>query len=117
MLFISTSLLILARDRGQAEGVPGLTDQQLEAMMIPDAVFPAVVHTPDGTALPWNLTGDELREACRALKGSILRQEVYRDFPWEANRPPCLEIYVVRPLQLGCPHLQSMSGVFSIASH
>ena len=25
--------------------------------------------------------------------------------------------YSVRPLQAGCPHVQSMSGVFSIASH
>jgi hypothetical protein len=25
--------------------------------------------------------------------------------------------YSVRPLQPGCPHVQSMSGVFSIASH
>lgn len=31
------------------------------------------------TTLPDGLTGDELREACRALKGSILRQEVYAD--------------------------------------
>jgi hypothetical protein len=33
---------------------------------------------PD-TELPADLTGDELREAARALKGSILRQEVYAD--------------------------------------
>jgi RHS repeat-associated protein len=33
---------------------------------------------PD-TDLPPDLTGDELREAARALKGSILRQEVYAD--------------------------------------
>jgi hypothetical protein len=26
-------------------------------------------------------------------------------------------IYSILPLQPGCPHLQSMSGVFSIASH
>ena len=33
---------------------------------------------PD-TELPPDLTGDEMREAARALKGSILRQEVYAD--------------------------------------
>jgi RHS repeat-associated protein len=77
----------------------GLTDQQLEAMLIPDTVFPADIELPDpgqpaiklGDAgspassrppskpsrLPWDFSGDELREACRALKGSILRQEVY----------------------------------------
>ena len=31
----------------------------------------------DDTALPAGLTMDEEREACRALKGSMLRQEVY----------------------------------------
>lgn len=31
------------------------------------------------SALPTNLTDDEMREAARALKGSILRQEVYAD--------------------------------------
>src|SRR5262249_30050312 len=33
---------------------------------------------PD-SALPTDLTDDEMREAARALKGSILRQEVYAD--------------------------------------
>ena len=31
----------------------------------------------DDTVLPAGLTADEEREACRALKGSMLRQEVY----------------------------------------
>ncbi len=31
----------------------------------------------DDTVLPAGLTVDEEREACRALKGSMLRQEVY----------------------------------------
>jgi RHS repeat-associated protein len=32
---------------------------------------------PPDTVLPAGLTGDEEREACRALKGSMLRQEIY----------------------------------------
>jgi RHS repeat-associated protein len=36
------------------------------------------VFLPD-TNLPLNLTATEMREACRALKGSILRQEIYSD--------------------------------------
>jgi hypothetical protein len=36
------------------------------------------VFLPD-TDLPLNLTATEMREACRALKGSILRQEVYTE--------------------------------------
>ncbi len=42
---------------------PGVTDPQ--ALLLPD------------TVLPPGLTSDEEREACRALKGSMLREEVY----------------------------------------
>jgi len=42
----------------------------------------------DDTLLPAGLTAAEEREACRALKGSILRQEVYaRDDTAEADHP------------------------------
>ena len=44
---------------------PGLDDRQARALLLEDTVL------PDG------LSTDEEREACRALKGSILRQEVY----------------------------------------
>jgi RHS repeat-associated protein len=44
---------------------PGLTDARARAMLLPD------------TVLPGGLTTDEEREACRALKGMMLRQEVY----------------------------------------
>jgi RHS repeat-associated protein len=65
------------REGGAAEAAAGLTDQQLEAMQIPDTVFPATVKLQDGTSVSRNLSGEELREACRSLKGSILRQEIY----------------------------------------
>jgi RHS repeat-associated protein len=44
---------------------PGLDTQQLQALMLPDSVLPS------------SLTGDELHEALRALKGKPLRHEVY----------------------------------------
>ncbi|MCX9012795.1 MAG: hypothetical protein OIN66_16965 [Candidatus Methanoperedens sp.] len=52
------------------EGNPGLgegelSEEQLKAMLLPD------------TVLPDHLSSDEVREACRSLKGSILRQEIY----------------------------------------
>ena len=34
------------------------------------------MQLPD-TVLPSGLTEDEIREACRSLKGAMLRQEVY----------------------------------------
>ena len=46
-------------------GEPGLTVAEREAMELPD------------TVLPSGLSGGEIREAIRSLKGSMLRQEVY----------------------------------------
>lgn len=44
---------------------PALTPEEQAAMLLPD------------TPLPFGLTPEEEREACRALKGLMLRQEVY----------------------------------------
>src|SRR5262249_48158338 len=55
------------REGDRSLGQSGLTDTQLEAMLLPD------------TFLPGGLTGVEEREAYRALKGSILRVEIYAD--------------------------------------
>ncbi|HYP54506.1 MAG TPA: toxin TcdB middle/N-terminal domain-containing protein, partial [Pyrinomonadaceae bacterium] len=44
---------------------PGLTDEQARLLLL------------DDTVLPSGLTMEEEREACRALKGSMLRREVY----------------------------------------
>jgi RHS repeat-associated protein len=56
------------------EGDPGLGEgeldhDQIEVMLLPDTILP----TPSDS----DLTAEEAREACRALKGSILRQEIY----------------------------------------
>lgn len=57
--------LLDAGDKGEYYREPGLTDSQTRALLLPD------------TMLPEALTAEEEREACRALKGSMLRQEVY----------------------------------------
>jgi RHS repeat-associated protein len=54
-----------ANDQGEYYREPGLTDDQARALLLPDTVL------PDG------LRVEEEREACRALKGMMLRQEVY----------------------------------------
>ncbi len=46
---------------------PGLSDAEFQALLLPDST------------LPTGLTIEEEREACRALKGMMLRQEVYAD--------------------------------------
>jgi RHS repeat-associated protein len=59
--------LLNASDQGEYFREPGLTDDEARALLLPDTVMPP------------GLTLDEEREACRALKGSMLRQEVYAD--------------------------------------
>ena len=57
--------LLDADDQGEYYREPGLTDAQVRALLLPD------------TPLPLGLTPEEEREGCRALKGSMLRQEIY----------------------------------------
>jgi RHS repeat-associated protein len=67
--------------------VEGLSHEQLHAMLLPDTRLPARLKLRDGS-IPCNLTVEEIREAYRSLKGSILRQEVYaNDGSDEADRP------------------------------
>jgi RHS repeat-associated protein len=56
----------------------------------------------DDTILPGDLTAEEAREACRALKTSMLRQEVYAlDTVKESSRPYTVteNNFTIRPLQ------------------
>jgi RHS repeat-associated protein len=59
--------LLNINDQGEYFRESGLTDAEARALLLPD------------TILPSRLTIEEEREACRALKGSMLRQEVYAD--------------------------------------
>ncbi len=53
------------RDTGEYHREPGLTDDEAKQLLLDDTFLPPV------------LTVEEEREACRALKGAMLRQEVY----------------------------------------
>jgi RHS repeat-associated protein len=57
--------LLDAEDQGEYYREPGLSDVQARAMLL------------DDTEIPEGLSAGEEREACRALKGAMLRQEVY----------------------------------------
>jgi RHS repeat-associated protein len=59
--------LLSDTDPGEYFREPCLTDAEARALLLPDTILPA------------GLTPDEECEACRALKGSMLRQEVYAD--------------------------------------
>ncbi len=63
---------------------PELTEEQkksiekeFQALLLPDTLLPQGLTQPDGSVLKYPLTAEEEREVCRALKGQILRQEVY----------------------------------------
>ncbi|MDV6297232.1 SpvB/TcaC N-terminal domain-containing protein [Rhodococcus aetherivorans] len=64
--------LLNATDHGEYFREPGVTDARARTMLLPDT------ELPDGLPL------EEEREACRALQGSMLRQEVYAD---DADHP------------------------------
>ena len=100
------------REGDEAKGYLGLNDSQLEVMLIPDTVLPISLTMPDGTEVPWSIFADELREATRSLKGSILRQEVYGLDGSEAeNRPYSASErnYTIQYLQ---PRSKNKHGVF-----
>ncbi len=81
---------------------PGLSDAQLAAQLLPDA-------TLDST---W--AAAEMREAARALRGSILRQEIYAldDSPISQNPYSVAEkSYAIDRLQ---PHVGTQYGVFFV---
>jgi RHS repeat-associated protein len=67
--------LLNAADKGEYFREPGLTNAEARALLLPD------------TVLPDTLTLEEEREACRALKGSMLRQEVYADDAGQGATP------------------------------
>ena len=69
-------------------GPPVLNQAQLAAMRLDDSLLPTSSYLPDNTRLPYILLPDEARQACRSLKGSLLRQEVYAlDGSQASDRP------------------------------
>ena len=65
-----------------------LTADQAATMLLADTVLPDTVLRADGSRDPWQLTPAETRDAARALRGSLLRQEVYaQDGSTVADRP------------------------------
>lgn len=96
------------------EAIAGLTSSQLEAMLLDDTVLPTTVLLPDDTRILYNLSGEEMREACRALRGSILHQEIYAlDQTEAADRPYTVSErnYTIEVLQ---PQGPNQYGVFLV---
>lgn len=69
-------------------GIAGLNQEQLASMLLDDTPLPLTVFLPDATRIPYDFSPEELREACRGLRGSILRREIYAlDASSESDRP------------------------------
>jgi len=78
------------RESDLSESLQGLSDAEFEVMLLPD------------TLLPPGLEAGEMAEACRSLKGAVLRQEIYAiDGTEEADRPYTVSErnYTIRHLQ------------------
>ena len=91
------------------------------AWVPPPTLLPGRITLADGTSpdtLP-GATADETREACRALKGSVLRQEIYADDDSAQSQNPYSAVdhaYTVEMLQPALgesdPGLEPPHGVF-----
>jgi RHS repeat-associated protein len=95
-----------------SDALAGLTPEQLKAMLLDDTVLPRTVLLPDGSRPQCDFSPEELREACRALRGLILRQEVYAlDGTDRADRPYSVSErnYTIEVLQ---PQGPNRYGVF-----
>lgn len=80
-------------------GEKGLGKEQLEAMLLDDTLLPL----DEITLLPIKLSAEETLEACRSLKGAILRQEIYAlDGTEEEDRPYTVSErnYTIKNLQM-----------------
>jgi Insecticide toxin TcdB middle/C-terminal region/Insecticide toxin TcdB middle/N-terminal region len=76
------------REGDPSLGEAGLSDDRWRAMLLDDTRLPESVLLPDGIYRVTVLSPDEAREACRGLKGSFLRQEIYAQDGTEAQDRP-----------------------------
>jgi RHS repeat-associated protein len=93
---------------------PGLSNEEFEAMLLPDTVLPVNVTLSDSATQPRDLSAQEIREACRTMRGSILRQEVYaRDGSEKSEMPYTVSerSYEIKWLQ---PQGPNRHGVFFV---
>lgn len=86
--------LVDDRDTGEYYREPGRDDAQARALLLEDTVLPA------------GLTLEEERQACRALRGAMLRQEVYALDGSDRQPHP----YLVTEQNLTVAMLQPMAG-------
>ncbi|MBS0150491.1 MAG: hypothetical protein JSR31_06075 [Nitrospira sp.] len=92
--------LLDEQDVGEYYREPGLGDEEAKSLLL------------DDTVLPVGLTLEEEREACRSLKGAMLRQEVYALDGTEKEPHPYVvteQNFTIRMLQ---PEVENRHAVF-----
>ncbi len=87
-------------------------DAGLAGAQFNDTVLPTTILLPDGSRIPYDLSGEEMREACRALRGSILRQEIYALDQTEASGRPYSVSERNYTLEVFQPQGPNLYGVF-----
>jgi RHS repeat-associated protein len=90
--------LLNANDKGEYYREPGLTDDEAKQLLL------------DDTVMPEDLPVEEEREACRALKGSMLRQEVYALDGTDTQDYPNGFPYTVTEQNFGLVRIQGQLG-------
>lgn len=76
------------REGMSSPGSGGLGDAQFESILREDTILPTTILQPNGARVAYGITTEEARQACRALRGSILRQETYaEDGQEDSGRP------------------------------
>ena len=81
-------------------------------MLLDDSVLPTTILLPDGTEIAYSLSPEESREACRALRGSILRQEIYALDGTDASDRPYLASERNYTIEVFHPQGPNQFGVF-----
>jgi RHS repeat-associated protein len=91
---------------------PRRTPAELDAMLLDDTVLPDTVLLPDGTRIPFSPSAQEEREACRALNGALLRQEVYALDGTDKETQPYLVIESNHTIEVLQPRHAQAHAVF-----
>ena len=91
---------------------PALGPAQLKEMLLDDTALPTTLRLPDGTRQSFMLSAYEAQEACRSLKGSILRQEIYAQDGTEAQDRPYSVSEYNYTIELLQPHGINRHAVF-----
>jgi RHS repeat-associated protein len=99
---ISNFFAKLSPEQGGYYREPGLTPAQIEHLLL------------DDTVLPTGLTAEEEREACRSLKGAMLRQEVYAEDKTDKSPHPYSVAEQNFTIEVVQPEQGNRHGVFFV---